>query len=167
MAGRPPQYLAHVTRATPVTEGTSTNVLSGNRQKMASAALLRHGRTGAYRAYAQKRRAVRPHRPRVPLRRPARHREDHHGPHLRQGPELRKPAGRRTVLPVRILPVHRRRDQRGRDRDRRRHAHPGRKGARTLRGRPAPPHPVQVQNLHHRRSPHALQERMERPPQDH
>ena len=134
---------------------------------MASAEILRHGRTGTYRAHAEKRREDRPHRPRLPLRRAARDRQDHHGAHLRQGAELRKPAGRRAVLPVRILPVHRRRDQRGRDRDRRRHAHPGRKGARTLRGRPASPHPVQIQDLHHRRSPHALQERVERPPEDH
>ena len=134
---------------------------------MASAAVLRHGRTGAYRPHAQKCRPLRANRPRVPFRRPARHRQDHHGPHFREGAELRESAGRRTVLPVRILPFHRRRDERGCDRDRRRHPHPGRKGPRAVRGRPAPSHPLQVQDLHHRRSPHALQERLERPPQDH
>ena len=76
-------------------------------------------------------------------------------PHPGQGPQLRRGADRHPVRPVRQLPRHRRRRRRGRAGDRRRQQQQGRRGPRPAAERRLPPHPRPVQDLHHRRSPHA------------
>ena len=67
--------------------------------------------------------AGRPRRPRLPLHRPARRRQDDHGPHPRQGAQLRAGADRRAVQRLLELPGDHRRQRRRRARDRRRLEH--------------------------------------------
>ena len=129
---------------------------------MAAAALRRRGRPAACGADAGKRDPPAAHRARLSFRRPARRRQDHARAHLRQGDELSRSAGRRAVLPLRILPCDRGGAQPRRDGGGRRQPQHHRRYARTGRRRADPAGRRPLQNLHHRRSPHALQAGVER-----
>jgi hypothetical protein len=70
-------------------------LLSGYRPQVAAADVCRCRRPGPCRAHAAQRDRARPDRARLPVGRPARHRQDLPRPHLRQGPQLhRRPQGR-------------------------------------------------------------------------
>ena len=89
---------------------------------------------------------------------PARRRQDDDGAHSGAGAELRERADGRSVRRVRRLRRDRRRARHGRPRDRRRDAHAGRQHPRGDHRRPvdrAGPEPLQ--DLHHRRSPPAVE----------
>ena len=101
----------------------------------------------------------------------ARDRQDDDGPDHRPRAQLHRPGRRRrpdnrALRRMRALP----RDRRGPpcrcDRDGRRLAYRGRQDARAARRRALPPGLGAVQDLHHRRSPHALRAFVQRPVED-
>ena len=97
---------------------------------------------------------------------PARRRQDDDGADSGAGAELRERADARAVRHVRCLHRDRRRPRRGRARNRRRDLHRRRRRSRgdrrAARDR-ADARPLQ--DLHHRRSPPAVEERLRRAPQ--
>ena len=120
----------------------STHGLPGSGQKISSAALCRRGRPGPRHPHPAERAQPEPHRPRLHLLRPPRHRQNHHRAHRGHGPELPHRSGQRRAPHPRALrrlrllhrdpPGQRRR----RDRDRRRHQSRHRRDSRTARRRP-------------------------------
>ena len=129
---------------------------------MAAENLRRPRRTGTRRQSPAQRPGKRPPAPRLPAHRHARRGQNHHRPHPRQKPQLRTPQRRRTLRPMPILPRHRYRPLRRPARNRRRLQHRHRQHPRSTRKRPIRPDRRQIQSLHHRRSTHALQKRVQR-----
>ncbi len=135
---------------------------------MAPPAVLRRPRAGAGDHGPHQRPEAEPPGPRLPLHRPPRRGQDHPGPDPGQGRQLPEVTGphARPLRRVRLLPADhgRRRPRRPGDRrglQHRRGQRPRASGERPLRAVPQP-----LQDLHHRRSPHALQRRVQRPPED-
>ena len=119
-----------------------THGLSGSGQKIPSAALCRRRRPGSRHPHPDERPQPEPHRPRLHLLRPSRHRQDHHRPHRRPGPQLphrnrhRGPPHARALRRLRFLHRDSPGQCRRRDRDRRRHQSRHRRDSRTPRRRP-------------------------------
>ena len=113
-----------------------------------------------------------PHRPRLHLLRPSRHRQDHHRAHPGHGAELPQPhrlrraPHRRALRGLRVLHRNPRRQRRRRHRDRRRHQSRHRRDPRAARRRPLPPRARQVQDLHPRRGPPDYRRRLQCPAED-
>ena len=109
---------------------------------------------------------VRPRRPRLPVHRRPRRRQDHHRPHPGQGPQLRQGADRRrratSATSARPSPPARTwtcwRSTAPATADRR--------DPRPPAERPVPAQPRPLQDLHHRRSPHAHDGGVQRPAED-
>ena len=101
----------------------------------------------------------------------ARRRQDHHRPHHRPRAQLHRPRrqgrpDRRALRRVRALPRHRRGPPCRRDGDGRRLAHRRRRHPRADRRRALQPGRGALQDLHHRRSAHAVEERLQRAVED-
>ena len=137
------------------TAGGMTHGIYRTLSEMAAEDLRRPRRAGACLQDALAGHRLGAHRPRLPLRGAARHRQDEHGEDPRQGAQLRARADARAVRHLRQLPQdHRRlldgrlRDRRGVEPRHRRDPRPARDGE--IRARRGP-----LQGLHHRRGAHA------------
>ena len=105
-------------------------------------------------------------RPRLPLHRPARHRQDQYRAHPRQGRELRGPPRRRAGQRLHLLPRVQRGPRARPDRARRGLQPRDRRGARAARERRLRPQRGQLQGLPRGRGPHAHRRGLQRPAQD-
>ena len=133
---------------------------------MAASDFCRGGRPGAHHGDADQCARLRAGRPLLPVLRSARGRKDHHRPDPRKGAQLRQPPGNRSLPGVPLLPQHHRRNQHGRAGDRRGLEQQRRRCPRVARGCPLRPHRRLPQDLHHRRSAHAVDGGIQRPPED-
>ena len=115
----------------------------------------------------RKRHRAEPHRARLHLFRPARHRQNHHRAHSGALPELHSGTYRYALRRMRQLPGNHRRRHRGRHRNRRRLQSRHQRNARTARKRPLPAGARPLQGLHHRRSPPDHQRGLQRAAEDH
>ena len=129
--------------------------------------LCRRGQPGTRQEHAGKRHRAGPHRARLHLFRPARHRQDHHRAHSGALPELRQGPDRHAVRRVRELQGNHRGRHRGRHRDRRRVQSRHQRDARAARKRPLPAGARPLQDLHHRRSAPDHERRLQRAAEDH
>ena len=107
--------------------------------------------------------------PRVPVHGRARLRQDHERAHPRQGAQLRDAAGDGTAKPCGTcarVHEHRARQRGRRPGDRRRQQQRHRRDPRPARGRALPARVATQEDLHHRRSPHALDRGVQRVAED-
>ncbi len=147
-------------------QGRERHRLPRSGPQIPSADLRRPDRPGGDGAHPDQRLRLGPHRSGLHADRRARRRQDHHRPPHRPGAQLSRPAERRDAglrPPLRgdpRIPPH------GRDRDGRRLQHRRRQHARDHRQRALCAGPGALQGLHHRRSPHAVEERLQRAAED-
>ncbi len=107
-----------------------------------------------------------PGRPRLPVHRRPRSRQDVGRPNPGQGPQLRARSDAHPLQPLRHLPVDRRRHRHRRVGDRRGQQPRHRRDPAIAPERQHPSQPRPLQDLHHRRSPHAHARGLQRLAQD-
>ena len=131
--------------------GGRVSHVGGIVSQVPAADLRRRGRPGAHRAHHQERHRPGQGEPRLPVHRPARHGQNHHGAPSGQGPAVREGTHRRTRRHLQRLRGHRQRRASGRVRTGRRQPHGrGERARGDHRARAVRPYARPLQGLHHR-----------------